>query len=309
MIAYNRLTEDGHGSPSSLSVSDYGSTPSRVRENEPSADAVSGIDLSLSNHAQSELNPTEQVPVPEGEAPDWPLIALGAVLGTLIIGGGVAAAGGWVNFDTFVHLAKWFETLGPSAIFLYAGLYFVLELIAVPALPLTLGSGYLFGMVKGTMAVSVSSTLAAVAAFLIARYGLRGMISNVAVKYPRFIAMDRIIARQGFKFVLLLRLSPLLPFSISNYLYGITSVDLLQYSIASWLGMLPGTIAYVSAGAAVGALSDLSNGVPTQVNAWLLAIGVLATVAVLVTFGRVAAQVVTSAEDEAIDEEEGVRRI
>lgn len=48
--------------------------------------------------------------------------------------------------------------------------------------------------------------------------------------------------------VLLLRLSPLLPLALSNYLYGLTSVDFVPYVLGSWLGMLPGTIAYVSAG-------------------------------------------------------------
>ena len=48
--------------------------------------------------------------------------------------------------------------------------------------------------------------------------------------------------------VTLLRLSPLLPLALSNYLYGLTSVDLPSYVAGSWLGMLPGTIAYVSAG-------------------------------------------------------------
>mgnify|MGYP001810362895 FL=1 len=65
-------------------------------------------------------------------------------------------------------------------------------------------------------------------------------IAALAYKNKRFAAIDRAISRNGIKFVTLLRLSPLLPLSISNYLYGLTSVDLGSYVLGSWLGMLPG---------------------------------------------------------------------
>lgn len=246
---------------------------------------------------------TDQDAAPDNP-PDTPhtdkrlLIAGGALL-ALFTAGSVAAATGALNSDTLVSLAAWFETLGPSAIFLYAGIYFLLELVAVPALPLTLGSGYLFGLAKGTAAVSVASTMAAAASFLIARYGLRDMVTKFAMRYPRFRAMDRAIGKQGFKFVFLLRLSPLLPFAISNYLYGLTSVNLPEYVLGSWLGMLPGTIAYVSAGAAVSALTDLGAG-KNQVSPVLIIIGVAATVGALSLIGKLAAESVDAVEEEEV---------
>lgn len=65
-------------------------------------------------------------------------------------------------------------------------------------------------------------------------------IAALAYKNKRFAAIDRAISRNGLKFVTLLRLSPLLPLAVSNYLYGLTSVDLGSYVLGSWLGMLPG---------------------------------------------------------------------
>ncbi len=103
--------------------------------------------------------------------------------------------------------------------------------------------------------------------------------------------MDRAIGNEGFKFVFLLRLSPLLPFSISNYLYGLTSVKLLEYTLGSWLGMLPGTFAYVSAGAAIDALTDLTEK-GSSVNPALVGIGVVATIAVLFFLGKLAGSAV-----------------
>ena len=76
----------------------------------------------------------------------------------------------------------------------------------------------------------------------------RDRIQEIAQKNAKFKAIDRAIGRNSLKIVTLLRLSPLLPLALSNYLYGLTSVDLGSYVLGSWAGMLPGTIAYVAAG-------------------------------------------------------------
>nr|XP_010910527.1 uncharacterized protein LOC105036450 isoform X2 [Elaeis guineensis] len=86
-------------------------------------------------------------------------------------------------------------------------------------------------------------------AFLIARYFARERILKFVEGNKRFLAIDKAIGENGFRVVTLLRLSPLLPFSLGNYLYGLTSVKFIPYVLGSWLGMLPGTWAYVSAGA------------------------------------------------------------
>lgn len=65
-------------------------------------------------------------------------------------------------------------------------------------------------------------------------------VATLARRNKRWASIDRAISRNGFKFVMLLRLSPLLPLAVSNYLYGLTSVDLGAYVAGSWLGMLPG---------------------------------------------------------------------
>jgi len=244
-------------------------------------------------------SPSASTPSP-GDAdvppPDPKLLALLAGAAVVTIGLGAAFSTGLLSGDSLVSLAEWFEARGPDAIFLYGIFYFLLELVAVPAIPLTLGSGYLFGVFEGTVVVSIASTLAATAAFLISRYGLRAQISRMANQFPRFVAMDSAIGKEGFKFVFLLRLSPLLPFSISNYLYGLTSVRLDSFVLGSWLGMLPGSIAYVSAGAALNALTDINDGKP-QVSKWLIALGVAATILVLYFLGKLAGNAVKEAEE------------
>jgi len=102
----------------------------------------------------------------------------------------------------------------------------------------------------------------------------------------KFAAVDRAIAKNGWKVVALLRLSPLIPFSISNYLYGLTAVRFVPYVAASWAAMLPATILYVALGAAGASLSGSRTKSPWE---WvLLGGGLVATVAVTAILSRVA---------------------
>ncbi|KAJ0257644.1 hypothetical protein HA466_0084800 [Hirschfeldia incana] len=174
--------------------------------------------------------------------------------GVLLIGtvGGFAGVG-YVYRDQINTFLTQFSTLiegyGPAGYALFIAVYAGLEILAIPALPLTMSAGLLFGSLVGTIIVSISGTMAASAAFLIARYFARERILKLVEGNKKFLAIDKAIGENGFRVVTLLRLSPLLPFSLGNYLYGLTSVKFVPYVLGSWLGMLPGSWAYVSAGA------------------------------------------------------------
>lgn len=176
------------------------------------------------------------------------------LLGVLLVGvvGGFAAVG-YVYRDQInaflTQFSAFIEGYGPAGYALFVAVYAGLEILAIPAVPLTLSAGLLFGSLIGTIIVSVSGTIAASVAFLIARYFARDRILKLVKGNKKFLAIDKAIGENGFGVVTLLRLSPLLPFSLGNYLYGLTSVKFVPYVLGSWLGMLPGTWAYVSAGA------------------------------------------------------------
>lgn len=164
----------------------------------------------------------------------------------LLIGGGVVFKD---QISAFIQLfISLVDDWGPLGFVAYGVVYAGLELLAVPAIPLTMTAGAIFGVVPGTVIVSIAATAACTAAFLIARYVARDRVAQYASAHPKFAAIDRAIGRDGFRVVVLLRLSPLLPLAASNYLYGLTSVGLWEYVAGSWLGMLPGTAAYVAAG-------------------------------------------------------------
>lgn len=179
----------------------------------------------------------------------------GTVLaGLLLLGvvGGFGAAG-YVYKDQInaflTQFSGFIDGYGPAGYAIFVAVYAGLEILAIPAIPLTMSAGLLFGSLVGTIIVSISGTVAATVAFLIARYFARERILKLVEGNKKFLAIDKAIGENGFRVVTLLRLSPLLPFSLGNYLYGLTSVKLVPYVLGSWLGMLPGTWAYVSAGA------------------------------------------------------------
>ncbi len=164
--------------------------------------------------------------------------------------------------DYLASLLQAVESVGPWGPVLLAGAYVVACVLFVPGSVLTLGAGFLFGVVRGTIAVSVGSVLGATAAFLVGRTLLRGWIEKRIAAYPRFQAIDRAVGKEGFKIVLLVRLSPVFPFNLLNYAFGLTNVRLWQYVLASWIGMLPGTLMYVYLGSALKSLADVAAGAP-----------------------------------------------
>jgi uncharacterized membrane protein YdjX (TVP38/TMEM64 family) len=143
---------------------------------------------------------------------------------------------------------------------LFVGVYAVATVLAVPASVLTLGAGFAYGPVYGTLLVMVASNLGALGAFLLGRTALRERVARRLEGQPRFTAVDTAVAEQGFRVVFLLRLSPLFPFNLLNYALGLTRVRLRDYVLASLLGMIPGTVLYVYLGSLVTSVAQLTSG-------------------------------------------------
>jgi len=184
----------------------------------------------------------------------------------------------------------WVQRIGPWGAVLLGAAYIPAALLFIPGSLLTLGAGFALGVGLGTVAVSIGSTLGASAAFLAGRTLARGFIEAKISHNPRFRAIDQAVKHEGFKIVLLTRLSPVFPFNLLNYVFGLTPVSLRDYFLASWIGMLPGTVMYVYLGSAAKNLADLAAGKVkggTGQQA-LFGVGLLATVAATVAVTRVA---------------------
>jgi uncharacterized membrane protein YdjX (TVP38/TMEM64 family) len=157
----------------------------------------------------------------------------------------------------FTEWSQQYRLIGGVALI---GLYVVATVAGVPGLILTLAAGFLFGVVWGTVVVSAGSVLGATAAFLVGRFVARDWVAERIGPSDRVRAIDRAVGRSGFKIVLLTRLSPVFPFNLLNYLFGLTDVRVRDYVLASWIGMLPATVLYVSLGTTIQNTAQLVAG-------------------------------------------------
>lgn len=149
----------------------------------------------------------------------------------------------------------WVAGLGPAGYVLYALVYAVCVVLFIPASILTLGAGATFGVIRGTIVVVIGATIGATLAFIVARTIARRRIEAVAASDRRFRALDRAIATEGAKIVLLVRLAVVFPFTYTNYAFGLTGVRVVPYALATLVGIVPGTLAFVYIGAAAAAAS------------------------------------------------------
>src|SRR6266446_2460701 len=145
---------------------------------------------------------------------------------------------------------NWVGQMGVVGIFIFIIVYAVATVLLAPGSILTIGAGFAFGLWKGFLAVSGGATLGASLAFLVARFVARRKVEAIAKGNDKFRKIDTAIGQKGAKLVFLLRLSPVIPFNLSNYFYGLTGVRFWPYVVASWVGMMPGTFLYVYIGAA-----------------------------------------------------------
>ncbi|KAH1200717.1 TVP38/TMEM64 family membrane protein [Glycine max] len=158
-------------------------------------------------------------------------------------------------------LLEWIDrNLGPWGPLALIAAYIPLTVLSVPASVLTLGGGYLFGLPIGFIADSIGATVGAVAAFLLGRTIGKSLVVSRLKDYPQFRLVTIAIQRSGFKISILLRLAPFVPFNMLNYLLSVTPVPLGEYTLASWLGMMPITLALVYVGTTFKDLSDVTRG-------------------------------------------------
>jgi uncharacterized membrane protein YdjX (TVP38/TMEM64 family) len=142
----------------------------------------------------------------------------------------------------------------------------------MPGLPITLAGGVLFGPIWGVVYTSFGSTLGAGLVFLAARYLARDWVAG-KLAGTRLMSLDEKVARHGWKIVAFTRLVPVFSFSLLNYAFGLTRVSFWPYLAATFVCMLPSTIAYVYFSSNI---LELLNG---QISTGLI-IGVLLVAAV-----------------------------
>ncbi|MBD2682243.1 MULTISPECIES: TVP38/TMEM64 family protein [Nostoc] len=199
-----------------------------------------------------------------------------------------------LNIQGLLHtLIIWVESLGIFGPIAYIVIYNLATLLFIPGSLLTLKGGCLFGVFWGSIYVLIAAIIGATLAFLIGRHLSRNWICQQMDKHPKFKAIDLAVAKEGWKIVLLTRLSPIFPFNLLNYAFGVTQVSLKDYILGSF-GIIPGTVMYVYIGSLAGNLAMINTShqprtSETQIWEWIMqGVGLVATVAVTVYITKIA---------------------
>jgi uncharacterized membrane protein YdjX (TVP38/TMEM64 family) len=231
-------------------------------------------------------------PPPKSAAARWIKIALG-----LVIALGVLYALSRIDLKPALLRVK---DQGVWAPVLYCVLYFFCTVLFIPGSVVTLGAGALFGPVWGTLYVLIGANLGANAAFCLGRSLAREWVKKKLADKPKFKAIDEAIGEEGWKVVGLLRLSPVFPFTVLNYGLGTTGVSWRDYTLASLVGMIPGTFMYVYIGHVIGdvVLTGATHEKTTSERVALYA-GLFATVIVTVIITYFARQALKTRLDKS----------
>lgn len=259
--------------------------------------------MNASTDQSSEDNPNPQKKVAWGK---WGIVAL-VIIG-LIVASRMLPVGEWLQ-----EINAWLEDLGPIGVLIFIGLYMLATVLFMPGAVFTIAAGAAFGLGWGFLGASIGSTAGAAIAFLVGRYLARDRVKAALDGRPKFDAIDRAIGEKGWKIIFLLRLSPAIPFNLSNYFYGLTAVRFWPYVLASWIAMMPGTLLYVYIGTASRAALEAAatDGVKegSTMKTVFMAIGLVATVIVTIYVTKIARKALKEVEPEVVksdkSEEEG----
>ena len=143
-------------------------------------------------------------------------------------------------------------------IFFFVVIYIFIVLLILPASWLSIAAGYLYGTYLGSAIVFISAFIGASISFFISKRFLSKKVLDMISKYPKLSLLENIIQKGGLKLIVLTRLSPLFPFSILNYFYGLNNITYKDFSI-SLICIIPGTFLYCSVGSLLNDLSDIVN--------------------------------------------------
>lgn len=194
----------------------------------------------------------------------------------------------------------WIKSLGMVAPIAYIALFSLATVLIFPCSILTMGSGLVFGIGWGVFYSYLAAVIGSTLAFWVGRYLARDWVNRQLGQYPRLQSIYGAVAREGYRLVLLSRLSPAFPFVLLNYTFGITPISLRDYLTGS-IGLLPGTIIYVYAGLVMGNIALLNSG-KSEINPELyplkvviLVIGIAIGLGITVYINRIAQKALSEA--------------
>ena len=178
-----------------------------------------------------------------------------------------------IFLDNFYNLSLFFNT--EIGIFAFVCIYILVVLLILPSSWMSLLSGFLYGSYLGSIIVFISAFIGAILAFFISKSFFAKKLKNLFSRYPKLSVMEKVVEKGGLKLIFLARLSPVFPFSILNYFYGLNNVKFRDFALGL-LGIIPGTFLYCSIGSLAKSVQDLKN-VQSPNNLYITSIGIIST--------------------------------
>jgi uncharacterized membrane protein YdjX (TVP38/TMEM64 family) len=187
-----------------------------------------------------------------------------------------------IVLENIYNLSFFFNT--GIGILSFVCIYILIVLLILPASWLSLLSGFLYGSYLGSIIVFISASIGASVAFFLSKSFFAKKLKNLLSRYPKLSVIEKVIEKGGLKLIFLARLSPIFPFSILNYFYGLNNVKFRDFAFGL-LGIVPGTFLYCSIGSLAKSLQDLRN-VQSSNNLYMTIIGVVSTFLVVYFLAR-----------------------
>jgi len=175
----------------------------------------------------------------------------------------------------------------------------------LPAMVMAMSAGAMFGIIGGSLLSLVGSNIGQVAAFAAGRYIFRdAVVSYLSTNFPKWSVIDGAMTREGWRMIVLLRLSPIAPWNLLNYALSVTSVSLTTYAIASSISIIPYLILFVYFGSMARNLADVVTGDARLVDGqWTVVLAVCSGLAIVSLVWYVT-HVSRKAMKNMVDEEE-----
>ena len=202
-----------------------------------------------------------------------------------------------LNLDiSLEHLLPFFQS--PIGVVLFVFIYAIWVTLLLPGVWASMLAGVLYGTWLGSAIVFLGACLGAEAAFLLGRTILRDWVQSRLMNLPKLQAVQKAVSREGLKLVLLTRLSPAFPFSLLNFIYGLSEVSFRDYTVGL-IGILPGTILFCGFGALAGDLTRFAEVLSDNTNlasSVIRLVGLIATLSVVWLIARAARNVLQDPE-------------
>ena len=205
---------------------------------------------------------------------------------------GIAGFGGKEEiFSLVLRLTEQLNGYGRTGQAIFLGIFFLASLTGIiPLSLLAIVSGAIFGLLKGFLLSAIGVNAGALIAFLLSRYAFRSNIDDWESRHLSIQHLDKEVALRGWLFVFLLRLSPIAPYSLASYAFGLTRISTGAYMLGS-IGATPALLAYVYTGSLSGMALMTLAGNNMKLNYFQLStliIGFIATVASVCYFSYIA---------------------